>query len=88
MYLWDIHTKIFAAGFRDKIFDTEIVAALGCALSDTDTNVRSSMIEFFTAAVVQGAPHCFDRIFIPKYSQRGFGTRSLTLKWLLHLDLY
>ena len=88
MLLWDLDLEIFAEGFRDKVFDTKIVAALGHALGDTHTNVRTSVVEFFTAAVVQGALHCFDRIFIPKYLQRGFGTKYLTLRMSLHLDVH
>jgi len=70
----DIHNEIFAERVRDKICDTEIVAALGRALGDTDFNVRSGAVNFFTAATAQGAPHCFHRTLIPKYLQRAFGT--------------
>jgi hypothetical protein len=66
----DIHTDISAEGSLNKIFDAEMVAALGRALGDTDSNVRSSVVKFFTAATAQGALHCIQGIFIPKYSQR------------------
>ena len=33
----DIHTKMFAEGFWDKIFDLEAVAALGRALANTSS---------------------------------------------------
>ena len=87
-FLRDIHTKIFADGFRDKIFDTVIVAALGRALSDETSYLRSGVVEFFTAAVAQGALRFFHRIFIPTYDQRGFGTRYLILRLLPHLDVH
>jgi len=70
----DIHTEIFAEAVWDKIFDTEIVAALGRAISHTSPNVSHSAIKFFTAAVAQGALRSLHIIFIPKYSQRAFGT--------------
>ena len=80
MFSRDVHTKTFAEGFRDKIFDTEIVAALGRALGGTDSYLRSRTVDFFTAAMAQGALRCFDGIFIPKtHSQRSGGTRYLTL---------
>jgi HEAT repeat protein len=44
LFSQDIHTEIFAEGFRDKIFDTETVAALVHALGDEDSNVRSSAV--------------------------------------------
>jgi hypothetical protein len=80
LFLQDIHiyTKIFAEGLRDKIFDTEIVAALGRALGDTVLNVRRSTANFFTAAVAQGALPSFHRTFILKSSQLDFDTRYLT----------
>jgi len=81
-----VHCKIFAEGFRDKIFDIEIVTALGCALSDENSELRSSAFNFFTVAIAQGVLHCFDGIFILKYSQRDFGTRYLILTSSPHLD--
>ena len=68
----DIDTEIFAEGFGDKKFDTAIVAALGCALSDQNWWLRSNAIKFFTAAIAQGALHCFSVICIPKYLQMVF----------------
>jgi len=65
----DIHTEIFAEALRDKIFNHEIVAALGRRLGDTDSNVRSSAVNFFTAATAQGAAHWFHRTFMLKSSQ-------------------
>jgi HEAT repeat protein len=62
----NIHTEIVAEGFRDKIFDTEIVAALVHALGDKDSYVKSSAGYFFTAAIAQGVPRCFRRVFILK----------------------
>ena len=53
-------------GFRDKIFDAEIITALGRVLGDTNSDVRSSAVNFFTAAMAQGALHFFDGIFILK----------------------
>jgi len=80
LFSWDIHTETFAEGpFRDKIFDTSIVAALGRALGGTDSYIRSCMVDLFTAAMAQGALHCFYGVFIPKHSQRSGGTRFLTL---------
>ena len=51
----DIYNEIFAEGFRDKIFDTELVAALGSALGDKDSDVRSSAVEILTAVIAEGA---------------------------------
>ena len=85
----DIHTEIFADDLRDKIFDTDLVAALGRALTDRrQWQLRHSVVEFFTAAIAQGALHCFCVIRIPKYSQMVFGTRYLTLTSSLHLDVH
>ena len=80
--------KIFAEGVRDKIFDTETVAALGCALRHKDSNVRSGAVKIFTAAIAQGALHCIHGTFIPKYWQTVFGTRYLSLGPLPHLDMH
>jgi hypothetical protein len=88
LFLEDIHTGIFAEGFRDKIFDTEVVAVLGRALSDENNSLRQSTIRFFTVAMAQGALCCFHGILIPQYSQRAFGTRCLTLRSSPHLDVY
>ena len=55
IFLQDIPTKIFAESLWDKIFDTEIVSALGHALGDKNMNIRASTINFFTAALAQGA---------------------------------
>ena len=84
----DMHLKIFIDGVRGKIFETEIVYALGRVLDDTDSNVRSSAVKFFTAAMVQGALHCFYGILIPKYLQKEFGTRYLRPRSSPHLDVY
>ena len=81
----NICTKISAGGCQGKIFDTEIVAALGCALNDIDFNIRRSAVQIFTAAVAQGELHCLHGIFIPKYSQRSFDTSCLILTLLPHL---
>ena len=54
IFLQDIPTKIFAESLWDKIFDTEIVAALGNALGDKNMIIRASTINFFTAALAQG----------------------------------
>ena len=54
-FLRDIVTEILAEGFRDKIFGTEIISALGSALGDTNSEVRSRAVEIFTAAMAQGA---------------------------------
>ena len=58
MFLLDIGTEIFAEGFRDKIFDAEMLTALGRVLGDTDPNVRSSAVNFFTVATAQGELCC------------------------------
>ena len=87
-FLLGIPTKTYAEGFRDKIFDTEIVAAVGRALGDRSSGVRSSAVKIFTAAMAQGALRHFYSIFVPKYRQRGFGTRYLTLRWSPHLDVH
>lgn len=62
----NIHTEIVIEGFRDKIFNTEIVTLLVTALGDKDSNVRISMIEIFTAAIAQGPLRCFHGIFVLK----------------------
>jgi hypothetical protein len=84
----DVHTKILVEGFRDKIFDAEIITALEHALSDKDSDIRISTIQIFTAAIVQGALHYLHRLFILTYLQRGFGTRYLILRLLLHLNMH
>lgn len=61
-----IHTEIVADGFRDKIFVTETLAALVHALSEEDSDIRSHTVNFFTAAISQGAHCCFHGIFILK----------------------
>ena len=88
LFLRHIHTAIFAEDFRPNIFDTGIVATVGCALVDQDSKVRRSAITFFIAAIAQGAVRCFQWTFIPKYSQRGFGTRYVTLRSSPHLDVH
>ena len=88
MFLQDFHTEIFAEGFRDKLLDTETIAAFIRALHDEYDDVRSSAVKLFTAAMAQGALLCFCRIFILKYLQRAFGTRFLTLRLLPHLDVH
>ena len=87
-FLPDIGTELFAEGVRDRIFDTETVAALGCALRHKDSNVRSSAVEFFASAMAQGALHCFLGIFIPKYLQVVFGIRYMSLGPSPHLDMH
>jgi len=86
--LINIYTKIFAEGFRDKIFDTEIVHALGNALSNQNWWLRYNVVNIFTAAIAQGALHSFSVICISKYLQMVFGTRYLTLGSSLHLDVH
>ena len=66
MFVRYIHSEIAADGFRDKIFDAEIVAALVHALGDGDSEIRSSAVNFFTAAVAQGMPCYFHGIVILK----------------------
>jgi hypothetical protein len=88
LFSQDSHTEIFAGGIWDKIFDTETVAALVHALGDEDRVVRRNAVNFFIAAMAQGELCCFYRIAIPKYLQRAFGTRYLTLRLLPHLDVH
>jgi len=78
----------FTEGFQDKIFDTEIITALGHALDHEDIDIRSSAFNFFTAAMAQGKLHFFDSIFIPTCSQRGFETRYVILRSSPHLDMH
>ena len=82
-----MHTKIFAEGFRDKIFDAKIVAALGRTLTRETSDLGSSLVGFFMVAMDQGVLHCFDKIFIPKYSQRVFGITYLTRRLSQQLDV-
>ena len=88
LFLWEIDTEIFTDGFRDKIFDTKIVAALVHALDDTSFDLRTSAVKIFTAVTAQGALSCFHGILTPKYSQRGFGRRYLTMRLLPHLHMH
>lgn len=55
----DIHTEIVAERVRNKMFNTEIVVALVGALRDEDTDIRSSVVAFFTATMAHGALSCF-----------------------------
>jgi len=86
--LMDIDSEIFAEGFRDKIFDTEIITTLGCALSNNSWWFRDSAFDFFTAAIAQGVLYHFCVICIPKYLQMVFGTRYLALRYSLHLVVH
>jgi len=87
--LWDTHTQIFAEGFRDKIFNAEIITALGGALGDKDYNARQSAVEIFTAVIAQGVLSSFFMfMFMLKYLQTTFGTRNLRWSLLLHLDVH
>ena len=79
-FLRDIHTKIFAGSLWEKIFVIGTVTTLGHALGDKDLNVRTSMVEFFTSAIAQGAFHFFCRVSPLKCLQRVFGTRYLSLR--------
>jgi len=83
-----LYQKLFAEGFRDKVFNTEIVAQLGHALHHKDFNIRSCAIKILTAALDQGVFCCFYGIFILNYSQMGFGTRFLIQRLLLHWDMH
>lgn len=49
-----IDGETFAEGIPDKLFDTDIVAALGHTLSDEHPDIRSGVAHIFTAAVVKG----------------------------------
>ena len=83
------HTEIFADGLQDKIFDTEFVAALGRALADKDSNMRSSAVDIFRAAIVQGLFSSVCGVFIVlKYFQRAFGTKYLILRLSPHLYVH
>ena len=85
--LQGVLAEIFADGLRDKIFDTEIVVALRCALSDVDSRVRWLTVKFFIAAIAQGALSLFCRPFISKYLQMAFMRRYLTHSLSSHLDV-
>jgi len=74
--LWDIHTELFTEGFRDKIFDTEMVATLGHALGHEDVDIRTSGVEILTAALAQGVLHYFYGIFILKFELFAEGFRD------------
>ena len=77
-----------AEGFRDKIFDTKTIVALGRALADKASVVRTEAVKFFNASLAQGVLHYFRRIFIPNFLQRAFGTRYLTLRLSPHLVVH
>lgn len=83
-----VPAEILPEGFRNKIFDTEIIAALERALNDEKDDIRSSTVHIFTAAISQGALCFFHGIFIPKYLQRVVGTREFKLRLLPHLDVH
>ena len=85
LFSWDIVAEIFPEGTRDKIFDNEIVAALGCEL---DSRARISAVELFTAALAQGVVLGFLGILTLKYFQRGLGTRYLIPRSSPHLDVH
>lgn len=51
---------MFAEGVRDRIFNTEMVAALGSALSDEKNYyLRLNVVQIFTAAAAQGTLRIF-----------------------------
>jgi hypothetical protein len=85
--LQGVLAEIFADRLRDKFFDTEIVAALRCALSDVDSRVRQLTVKFFIAAIAQGALSLFCGPFISKYLQMAFVRRYLTRSSSSHLDV-
>ena len=87
-FLWDTDAEIFPEGIRDKIFGTEIVAALVRALDDSNSYARRSAVEILTAAIAQGTLLYFHEILTFNYSQRGFGTRYLTLRSSPQLDVH
>ena len=81
-------TEIFPEGFRDKIFDTEIVTALGPALGDEKFNVSRSAVEIFKAAIAQSALSSVCGVFKLKYLKMALGTRYLRWSLLLHWDVH
>ena len=80
MFSWDIYTKMFVEGFREKIFDTMTVAALRHALADKASVVRIEAVKFFIAAVAQGMLFVFVR-----YSYRNV-CRGLSGQDIRHRD--
>jgi hypothetical protein len=64
-----MRTETFAEGLWDKVYDSEIIAALGRVLGDAESDVRRSAVEFFTIATSQGALHSFHVKFILTSSQ-------------------
>ena len=84
----DFHTEIFADGFGDKIFDTEFVTALGCALADKDSKMRSSAVDIFRAVIAQGLLSSVCGVFILKYLQMAFRTRYSILRLSPHLYVH
>ena len=89
-FSYDNDTEIFPEGFRDKLFDAEIVAAFGRALINEEPWFRSNIVRVFIAAMAQGTLRFFHGIFTPKskYSQRDFGIRYLTPRLSLHLYMH
>lgn len=61
-----------AEDIRDKIFDVQIIAALGRALSEADSEIKSSIAQILTVAIAHGALRRSRGIFMLKYSQRVF----------------
>ena len=57
---------IFVEDFREKIFDKEIVVALGRALGDKNSDIRS-VVKIVAAAIDQGALHHCQGIFMLKH---------------------
>jgi hypothetical protein len=67
---------IFVENLRDKIFEGEIVAALGRVLGDINSDIRGSVVEIVAAAIYHGALHRCEGIFILKYD-RGLARQDI-----------
>ena len=70
-----VPAEILPEGFRNKIFDTEIIAALERALNDEKDDIRSSTVHIFTAAISQGALFFSRHIHTEIFAEGGWDKR-------------
>ena len=64
------------------------MAALGQALGDENTDIRTGVVKIFTAAMAQGVISHLHGIFILNYLQRAFETIYIMQRLSLHLDMH
>ena len=79
---------IIVEDFRDKIFDREIMGALGRVLGDINSDIRRSVVKIVTTAIYLGALHRCQGMFLLKYCQRAFETKYLIPRLSPHLNVH